>query len=105
MERLLTFVLVILLLDAGMTPTVGATCPRNPDVSTARARWAATREKISSVRNENNCRVSSGLFWEAVNIRQVVLNCEEGTGRQRDLDGLDAEIDALNEMIAVQCGR
>src|SRR5262245_59764363 len=101
MERLLAVVLVILLLDAGMTSTARAACSRNPDVSTARARWATAREKFGSVRYEDKCRVSSGLFWEAVNIRQVVLSCGEGTGRQRDLDGLDAEIDALNKMIAV----
>src|SRR5262245_21702174 len=103
MGRLLTVALMTLLLDAEMNSAVPAACPRNPDVSTARARWATTREKIDFVRNEDKCRVSSGLFWEAVNVRQVVSNCEEGTDHQRDLDGLDAEINALNEMIDVQC--
>jgi hypothetical protein len=105
MERLLAFALFALWLNAGMASTVLAACTHTPDVPIARARWAHIGEKVGSAHNEDSCRASSGLFWEAVNIRQVVSICEEGNGRQRDLDRLDADIDALNEMIAVQCGR
>jgi hypothetical protein len=103
MGRLITFALFALWLDAGVASSVLAACTHTPDVSVARTRWAHAREKSDASHREDNCRASSGLFWEAVNIRQVVSICEEGADRQRDLSILDTDIDTLNEMIAVHC--
>jgi hypothetical protein len=103
MGRVITFALFALWLNAGMVSTVLAACTHTPDVSVAHSRWVHTRQNAGAPHREDNCRASSGLFWEAVNIRQVVSICEEGVDRQRDLSILDADIDALNEMIAVHC--
>jgi hypothetical protein len=103
MGRVITFALFALWLNAGTASTALAACTHPPDVSVARARWTHTRENAGVSHREDICRSSSGLFWEAVNIRQVVSTCEQGTDRRRDLSILDADIDALNEMIAVHC--
>jgi len=39
-----------------------------------------------------------------VTARQAASVCEDGSDRQRDLDLLDSEIDAFNNLIAAQCG-
>lgn len=85
MGRVITFALFALWLTAGTASSVLAACTHTPDVSVARTRWAHTRENAGAPRREDICRTSSGLFLEAVNIRQVVSICEDGADRQRDL--------------------
>jgi hypothetical protein len=63
-----------------------------------------SQRSFGSAHDEKSCRTNSGLFLEAVNTRQVASICEEGAKRQHDLDMLDAEINAFNDLIAAQCG-
>jgi hypothetical protein len=41
---------------------------------------------------------------DAVTARQAASICEVGSERQRDIDLLDSEIDAFNDLIAAHCG-
>ena len=45
-----------------------------------------------------------GAFISTVTARQAASVCENGIDRQQDLDLLDSEIDAFNNLIAAQCG-
>jgi hypothetical protein len=49
------------------------------------------------------CRAYGKNFYEAVEVRQAAALCEDSAVRKRNLDTLDAEIDAFNNLIAVQC--
>jgi hypothetical protein len=74
------------------------------DVAGARARWAAARRSnLDSAHYEESCRTYYNQFFEAVKVRQAASICEDGIDRQRDLDMLDSEIDAFNNLIAAQC--
>ena len=42
-------------------------------------------------------------FFEAVKARQAAAICGDGLDHQRDLELLDAGIDAVNNLIASQC--
>jgi hypothetical protein len=100
-----TFLCATALLAMACTAsTVYASCGQVSDVSAARLRWERVRQNSGNpAQHEESCRAYSTLFLEAVKTRQVASICEEGPGRQRDLDMLDAEIDAFNNLIAAQC--
>ncbi len=49
------------------------------------------------------CRAYGTHFYEAVEARQAASLCEDAINRQRNLEVLDAEIDAFNSLIAAQC--
>ena len=53
---------------------------------------------------EDSCRAYSLAFLEAVQRRHVASICEDEPNRQRDLELLDVDIDAFNNLIAAQCG-
>jgi hypothetical protein len=79
-------------------------CAQVTDLAGARVRWAAIRQKSKDPANtENNCRAYSKSFFEAVQARQTVAYCGEGSDRQHDLSLLDLEINAFNNLIASQC--
>jgi hypothetical protein len=42
-------------------------------------------------------------FFEAVKARQAAAICEDGLDHQRDLELLDAGIEAVNNLVASQC--
>jgi hypothetical protein len=52
---------------------------------------------------EKICRTYGKNFYEAVEVCQAAALCEDSAVRKRNLDTLDAEIDAFNNLIAVQC--
>jgi hypothetical protein len=43
------------------------------------------------------------MLYEAVEVRQAAALCEDSAIRNRNLNTLDAEIDAFNNLITVQC--
>src|SRR4051794_38455997 len=81
-----------------------AGCTQLSDLSAARVRWAAVRNKpVSPAHNEESCRSYDTNFFEAVTTRQAASFCRHGVDRQRALELLDSEIDAFNDLIATQC--
>lgn len=43
------------------------------------------------------------MLYEAVEVRQAAALCEDSAIRKRNLNTLDAEVDAFNNLITVQC--
>jgi hypothetical protein len=78
---------------------------RSSLLASARLRWAAARQsRLDPAQNEQKFRAYGIHFYDAVTARQAASICENGSDRQRDLDLLDSEIDAFNNLIATQCG-
>jgi len=79
-------------------------CGQSSELAAAQARWAALRQsRVGPAEAEKICRTYGKNFYEAVEVRQAAALCEDSAIRQRNLDTLDAEINAFNNLIAVQC--
>ena len=99
------FVIALLFIPPTTSKADTSNCAQISDLAAARLRWAAARQsRVDSAQNEKRCRVYRIHFYDAVTARQVASVCEGGIDRQRDLDLLDFEIDAFNDLIAAQCG-
>jgi hypothetical protein len=80
-------------------------CGRSFDVGIARTRWAnALQGGPSSENAAQICRDYGTRFYEAVEARQAVSECKAGIERHKDIEILDAEIEAFNNLIATYCG-
>ena len=79
-------------------------CGQSSELAAAQARWVELRQsRIGPAEAEKICRAYGKNFYEAVEVRQAESLCEDSAIRKRNLDTLDAEIDAFNNLIAVQC--
>jgi hypothetical protein len=74
-------------------------------VGTARTRWANARQGgPSSEDTDQICRAYGNQFYEAVEARQAVSECKTGVERLKEIEILDAEIEAFNNLVATHCG-
>jgi hypothetical protein len=110
LRLILAVVLVIaigLLIDSAITAgaeTSGCTLVSN--LSTARLRWAAVRKNhVDPGYNEEDCRSYATNFFEAVMARQALSFCKYRIDRERILELIDSEIEALNDLIGTRCSR
>lgn len=94
---------IALVINAATLSAADASCGQASEISAARVRWAAVRQRIGIGPTAEKCRTYSHVFLEAVATRQVASICKEGADRQRDLTLLDADIDAFNNLIAANC--
>jgi hypothetical protein len=102
MLRNITFATALLMLPA--TAADAWYCGQAPELAAARARWAAARQsRVDPADTRKICRAYGTNFYEAVEARQAASLCEDAINRQRNLEVLDAEIDAFNSLIAAQC--
>ena|ERR1700682_3206043 len=62
----------------------------------------ASQNSIDHATNKANCRAYFKEFVEAVTARQTAVTCQDGLGRHRALELIDAEIEQLNDRIAEQ---
>jgi len=102
----IAIVAIVLLITPGTASKADTSyCGQVSDLAAARLRWAAARQsRLDPAQDEQKCRAWGIHFYDAVTARQAASVCEDGSDRQRDLDLLDSEIDALNNLIAAQCG-
>jgi hypothetical protein len=102
MLRGASFAIVLLLLPATMADA--SSCGQGSEFAAARVRWAAVRQsRVDPADTGKICRTYGSHFYEAVQARQVASLCEDSASRERNLNMLDAEIDAFNNLIAAQC--
>jgi hypothetical protein len=102
MLRMLAFA-ISFLANATTLSAAYASCGQAADIPAARSRWALVRQHNIGGK-EDSCRTYSHVFLEAVQRRHITSICEDEPNRQRDLELLDADLDALNNLIAAQCG-
>ena len=104
MLRIAMLFVAILPIAVTVSKVEASYCSQTFDVATARNRWAvARRTSVNAAHDDESCRAYGNQFFEAVTARQAASICEDGVNRQRALEMLDAEIDALNNLIAAQC--
>jgi hypothetical protein len=104
MLRSITFAIALLILPATAGTADASYCDQASELAAARSRWAASRQsRVDPVKTEKICRAYANDFYEAVVTRQAASLCEDSVQRQRNLEMLDAEIDAFNNLIAAQC--
>jgi hypothetical protein len=98
-------VAVALLIDPAITAGAATSgCSQLSDLSAARLRWAAVRKsRVEPDHGEESCRSYRSNFFEAVTTRQAASICRDGAERSRTLELLDTEIEAFNDLIAMQC--
>ena len=102
MLRSVTFAIALLILPA--TAVDASYCGQSSELAAARARWAAVRQsRVDPADAEKVCRAYGNHFYDAVVARQAASSCEDSVSRQRNLEMLDGEIDAFNNLIAGQC--
>ena len=94
------------IINSATASTVGtSSCGQVFELAAAQQRWTSAREnQVDRAHNEKICRTYGIHFYEAVMARQTVSICRDGRDHQRDLERLDFEIDAFNNLIATQCG-
>jgi hypothetical protein len=108
-ERLMSRIIILstaILLDPTIARAADMSgCNRVSHLSSARLRWAAVRKsRADSVHEEESCRSYRSNYFEAVMTRHEASVCGGVIGRQGVLEQLDSEIEALNDLIATQCG-
>jgi hypothetical protein len=104
MPRIVMLAIAVLAIPATASNVDAAYCNQASELSAARLRWAATRHThVDPGQVDKICRAYGQQFYEAVEARQAASVCQDSVNRQRDVDILDAEIDAFNNLIAAQC--
>jgi hypothetical protein len=102
MLRILTLATAVQIVAASAADA--SYCGQSSELAAAQARWAALRQsRIGPAEAEKICRAYGKNFYEAVEVRQAAALCDDSAVRKRNLDTLDAEINAFNNLIAVQC--
>jgi hypothetical protein len=102
MLRSATFIMALLILPAAAADA--SSCGQASELKAARARWAAVRQsRTDDSERAKICRTYGNNFYEAVVTRQTASLCEDNANRQSNLEALDTEIDAFNDLIAKQC--
>jgi hypothetical protein len=105
MLRIIAFLIAILAIPVTSSKAQALYCGQAFDVSAARVRWTvARRSGVDPSPDDARCHAYFHQFFEAVTARQTVSICGDGIDRQRNLEILDTEIDAFNNLIAAQCG-
>ena len=95
---------IAILLDPAIAPAADMSGCNQSHLSSARLRWAAVRKSgADPAHKEESCRSYRSTFLEAVMTRHEASFCGGVTDRQRVLELLDSEIEALNDLIATQC--
>jgi hypothetical protein len=95
---------IAILLDPAIAPAAVMGCNQLSHLSSARLRWAAVRKsRADPVHKEESCLSYRSNYFEAVMTRHEASVCGGVIDRQRVLELLDSEIEALNDLIATQC--
>ena len=95
---------IAILLDPAIAPAADMSgCKQLSHLSSARLRWAALRKSRADPADEENCGSYRSNYFEAVMTRHEASLCGGLVDRQRVLELLDSEIEALNDLIATQC--
>ena len=106
MLRVFVFAIALLVPAAvpAMAAKVDASCNQVFETAAARTRVAvARRNGVDPAQSAESCRAYANQFFEAVKARQAAAICDDGLDHQRNLELLDAGIDAVNDLIASQC--
>jgi hypothetical protein len=100
--RTAIFVVHSLLLSCTTTALSASQCDPASIAVASHLRLARASQNSIDHANNANCRAYFKEFVEAVTARQTAVTCQDGLGRHRALELIDAEIQRLNDRIAEQ---
>jgi hypothetical protein len=103
MIRIAALLAIFLVTPAAAAKVDVTFCAQAHDTATVHLRWALALKHDSKLHEDDSCRVYRNQFYEAAVTRQNVTRCEQGDIRERALELIDAEINALNDLIATSC--
>ncbi len=99
MLLMLATLAVLAIPSARSAPLDPAGCTRN--LTETSARLAALKVQLKSEPAAKRCTVTRLYFLEAVKARAVAALCKTGPERARELERLDADVESINQAIAV----
>ena len=100
-----TFALALLVAPATPAPLQQLPgCDRNlADASTNVAAMQARLKGLDAKEGKDICTATRLYFLEVVKARAVTALCKNGPERERELGRFDADVEHINEAIAVRC--
>jgi hypothetical protein len=99
-----SFAIALLILASTAAAADASYCGQGSELAAARVRWAGVRQSRFDPADPGKiCRTYGSHFYEAAQARQAASLCEDSASRERNLNMLDAEIEAFNNLIAAQC--
>jgi hypothetical protein len=103
MIRLTTFVASVAVYLAA-TPGHASQCPSSGSSAFSRSGWAATHKRLPGpTDHESACRALAAALAESVLARHSAAACTAESGPHPDLEALDKEINAFNDLFAAEC--
>ncbi|MBR1212814.1 hypothetical protein [Bradyrhizobium sp. JYMT SZCCT0180] len=103
MTRLATLV-ASLIIGAASMPALATQCTSPGEIAASRTRRQDIRQQLfNATDHEMACRAFAAAFVELVMARRVAATCVQEANRDSDINALDAEINAVNDLIAVKC--
>jgi hypothetical protein len=103
MTRLATL-LASLIIGAASIPALATQCTSPGEIAASRTRRVVIRQQLfNATDHEMACRAFAAAFVELVMARRVATTCVQEADRDSDINALDAEINAVNDLIAVKC--
>jgi len=103
MTRLATF-LASLAIGAASIPALASKCNSPSEIAASRTRRVVIRQQLfNTMDHELACRAFAAAFVELVMARRVAATCVREADSDSDINALDAEINAFNDLIAIKC--
>jgi hypothetical protein len=103
MTRLATL-LASLAISAASMPAIASQCTSLSETAASRTRRVVIRQQLfNTTDHEVACRAFAAAFVELVIARGAAATCVREDDRHSDINALDAEINAVNDLIAVKC--
>lgn len=104
MIRLIVFFALLTMNASTPLAAFASQCDLSREIAASRARREDLRQQLLNTTNhEASCRAFTAAFVESVMARQAAATCGKEAGREADVNALDSEIDALNDLLAIRC--
>jgi hypothetical protein len=88
-------------INASTVSAAASPCTSPTAITAIRTHWAAVRSRFSKATDhEAACRAYAASFYESVTTRQAAAGCTDDA----DINAIDAEINAFNDLLATRCG-
>jgi|ERR1700757_2250463 hypothetical protein len=86
-------------------PTLASQCASPSEIAATLTRWAAARRQFVQASNHDMaCRALATTFYESVATRQATAACIHDAGGKAEINALDSEVDAFNDLLSSKCG-
>jgi len=86
------------------TPGCASQCPSSGEMASLQSGWATSHKRVAGPTDHDSaCRALSAALVKSVMVRRMAAACAAEAGREPNVDALDAEINAFNDLLAAEC--